>query len=871
MSIFWFELMADVCPNHFISRDVPEEVAGRGDPRPAARDVPARVRGPRLPLRLGLEGVPPVRRRSAASSCPTGSRSRRSSPSRSSPRRPRPRSATTTRTSTSSAPSRSSATASSRRRCATRRSSSTARRRARGGARDHPRRHQVRVRLASAGAEIVLADEVLTPDSSRFWPADEYEAGRAQRSFDKQYVRDYLDRRAGTTRRRRRTCPTTSSPHTRDRYVEAYERITEPRLLARRNARRVNLFIQGMRRSGTTILYDALLADPELRCFYEPLREQDVTEGGGSGAREGDAFAETRALRERVPARALSRTSRSRSSTGAGRASPPLEIETRLPEHCPGAPSLPARAWRPPSRSRRPASTASSADVAELAPDAALVHVVRDPRAVAASIIIGPATQAAPEALVARRDLQRADRPQALVQPRDLPGDRWTATARRRRGAERRRAHPARLEARLRAHLRGRPAPLRRPLPAAAQRGPARRHAGGARLALPRARPRDPVGGPRVGRGRKVTGAEDGLRGRRAARGGELFDRLDLRAGARGRRIRRARLGAPAEASATLSPVKARVLIRPKDGILDPQGKAVERALPALGFERHQRRPRRAGWSSSRSTTRARSASSARSSWRTRWSRTTRSRWSTRPRRPRTRSGGGDRCSASSSFPAAATSATRLPPASASATRGWSGTRRPTSPTSTPWWCPAASPTATTCAPARSRGSRRRWRPWRSFAAAGGPVLGICNGFQVLCEAGLLPGALLPNEGLRFVCRQVDLTVESATRRLRGRALARATALSIPVKHACGRYFAPPERGRRARRPRPGRPPLRAGPQPERLRRRHRRGHQRGRQRPGPDAPPRARGRRAHRLRRRPAALRRRAAAPRRPRPAHAA
>ena len=45
------------------------------------------------------------------------------------------------------------------------------------------------------------------------------------------------------------------------------------------------------------------------------------------------------------------------------------------------------------------------------------------------------------------------------------------------------------------------------------------------------------------------------------------------------------------------------------------------------------------------------------------------------------------------------------------------------------------------------------------FAADGGPVLGICNGFQVLCEAGLLPGALLPNEGLRFLCRQVDVEV----------------------------------------------------------------------------------------------------------------
>ena len=48
------------------------------------------------------------------------------------------------------------------------------------------------------------------------------------------------------------------------------------------------------------------------------------------------------------------------------------------------------------------------------------------------------------------------------------------------------------------------------------------------------------------------------------------------------------------------------------------------------------------------------------------------------------------------------------------------------------------------------------------FARSGGPVLGICNGFQVLCEAGLLPGALLPNDSLRFVCRQVDVEVVNA-------------------------------------------------------------------------------------------------------------
>jgi phosphoribosylformylglycinamidine synthase subunit PurQ / glutaminase len=78
------------------------------------------------------------------------------------------------------------------------------------------------------------------------------------------------------------------------------------------------------------------------------------------------------------------------------------------------------------------------------------------------------------------------------------------------------------------------------------------------------------------------------------------------------------------------------------------------------------------------------------------------------------------------------------------------------------------------------------------FAASGGPVLGICNGFQVLCEAGLLPGALLPNAGLRFTCRQVDLVVENADTPFT-RECAAGDRLSIPVKHMSGRYFAPPE------------------------------------------------------------------------------
>ena len=77
-----------------------------------------------------------------------------------------------------------------------------------------------------------------------------------------------------------------------------------------------------------------------------------------------------------------------------------------------------------------------------------------------------------------------------------------------------------------------------------------------------------------------------------------------------------------------------------------------------------------------------------------------------------------------------------------------------------------------------------------SFAADGGHVLGICNGFQVLCEAGLLPGALLPNDGLRFICRQVELVTEDFDSPFAAQ-LEPGARLSIPVKHMSGRYFAP--------------------------------------------------------------------------------
>jgi phosphoribosylformylglycinamidine synthase I len=76
------------------------------------------------------------------------------------------------------------------------------------------------------------------------------------------------------------------------------------------------------------------------------------------------------------------------------------------------------------------------------------------------------------------------------------------------------------------------------------------------------------------------------------------------------------------------------------------------------------------------------------------------------------------------------------------------------------------------------------------FARAGGLVLGICNGFQVLCEAGLLPGALLPNVTLKFICRQVELDVVDTDSPFT-RACETDRPLSIPVKHTTGRYYSP--------------------------------------------------------------------------------
>ncbi len=76
----------------------------------------------------------------------------------------------------------------------------------------------------------------------------------------------------------------------------------------------------------------------------------------------------------------------------------------------------------------------------------------------------------------------------------------------------------------------------------------------------------------------------------------------------------------------------------------------------------------------------------------------------------------------------------------------------------------------------------------KKFAAAGGPVMGICNGFQILCEAGLLPGALLRNQNQRYICRQVNLRTETSDSPFTN-VLTEGEMLQMPIGHMEGNYF----------------------------------------------------------------------------------
>jgi phosphoribosylformylglycinamidine synthase len=83
-------------------------------------------------------------------------------------------------------------------------------------------------------------------------------------------------------------------------------------------------------------------------------------------------------------------------------------------------------------------------------------------------------------------------------------------------------------------------------------------------------------------------------------------------------------------------------------------------------------------------------------------------------------------------------------------------------------------------------------REVQSFAERGGPVLGVCNGFQILLEAGLIPGAMLRNRGVKFVCQQVHLRVEQTDTPFTC-AARKGQVLQMPIAHGEGNYFAPPD------------------------------------------------------------------------------
>jgi phosphoribosylformylglycinamidine synthase len=83
-------------------------------------------------------------------------------------------------------------------------------------------------------------------------------------------------------------------------------------------------------------------------------------------------------------------------------------------------------------------------------------------------------------------------------------------------------------------------------------------------------------------------------------------------------------------------------------------------------------------------------------------------------------------------------------------------------------------------------------REVQAFAARGGPVIGICNGFQVLLEAGLLPGAMLRNRGLKFRCEQVHIRVEQTDTPFTS-ACRKGQVLRMPIAHGEGNYFAEPD------------------------------------------------------------------------------
>jgi phosphoribosylaminoimidazole-succinocarboxamide synthase len=225
MSIFWFELTGEVVPNHFLSEEVPAEVAGRGIRVRRLQMYPVEcvVRG-------YLSGSGWREYRDSGSVCgialPAGLRE--------SDRLPEPIFTPATKAEAGDHDEnidfdRAAEIIGSRplmeelRRVSIELYDRAARHAAERGIILADTKFEFG---ASAGAEIVLGDEVFTPDSSRFWPAAEYEPGGPQPSFDKQYLRDWLDQIGWDHSPPPPELPDEVVENTRARYLEAYERIT---------------------------------------------------------------------------------------------------------------------------------------------------------------------------------------------------------------------------------------------------------------------------------------------------------------------------------------------------------------------------------------------------------------------------------------------------------------------------------------------------------------------------------------------------------------------------------------------------------------------------------------------------------------------
>jgi len=225
MSVFWFETTGHVCPNHFISRDVPPEAEGRGlrVKRLEMYPVECVVRG-------YLSGSGWREYKDSGAVCgielPEGLRE--------SDRLPEPIFTPATKAEVGDHDEnidfdRAVELVGDRALMEHLRRTST-------DLYHHAAEHAAERGIiiadtklefgASPGAEVVLGDEVLTPDSSRFWPADDYEPGRAQQSFDKQYVRDWLDASGWDHSPPGPDLPDEVVANTRAKYVEAYERIS---------------------------------------------------------------------------------------------------------------------------------------------------------------------------------------------------------------------------------------------------------------------------------------------------------------------------------------------------------------------------------------------------------------------------------------------------------------------------------------------------------------------------------------------------------------------------------------------------------------------------------------------------------------------